>query len=32
MNPTEVTVFVALLALMGFVAIFLCDDNNWPNV
>jgi hypothetical protein len=30
MNPTELTVFVVLLALLGLIAIVICDDDNDP--
>jgi hypothetical protein len=30
MNPTELTAFLLLLALMAFVAMVLCDDDNDP--
>jgi hypothetical protein len=32
MNPTELTVFVTLLALMALVAFVVCDDDQWPHV
>ena len=30
MNPTELVLFLLLLALMAFVAIVICDDDNDP--
>ena len=32
MNPTELTVFVLLLALLATVALVVCDDDQWPHV
>ena len=32
MNPTELTLFLLLLALMAFFAFVVCDDDNWPHV
>ena len=32
MNPTELTLFVILFALMAVVAFIVCDDDQWPHV